>query len=59
MGIPLFNGHEDPLDEETLEDLRADAFEKTPQAFVGDNEFHDLHKAPKWLSISFSRRLRL
>ena len=57
--MPLFNGHQDSLDKETFEDLRADALEKPGEAFMVDNELHDLRKSPKWLPVSFPRGPRL
>jgi hypothetical protein len=57
--IPLFNGHQNPLDDEAFENLRPDALEKPAETFMVDNELHHIDKTRKWLPVSFPRWLGL
>jgi len=56
---PFFRRHEDPLNQEPLEDLRPDALEQPQGALPFHNKVHNLAEALERPSLSFSRWPRL
>lgn len=51
----LLGHHQDPLDQETLHDLRADALEQSQKAFVLDDVRHDLAEGLEGLALALGR----
>lgn len=57
--VPLFRHHQDTLHQQPLEDLRPNALEQAPWAFVRDDELHNLDEALERLPLPRRGRLRL